>query len=150
MKKIILPALLIISIGLFSSCAKKTSSPANNNPTAALSANIAGTSWSANTTTATANSVTITIKGTATDGSYIQLSLAPTVTPGTYSFSQSGNYTCQYNTGVASYLVTTGSIVVTKYTKNSIITGTFSCTVADAANSSNTKSVTQGSFTGLF
>ena len=147
MKRLILPVLLVFGIGLFSSCAKKSNPPANNTPTASMTASVSATAWTAKTVSAVANSVDITITGTSSDGSYMKFVLPPDIKAGTYALTESDNYTYQYVTPVTAYIVTSGTITVTSYA-NKMMTGTFSASVS--ANGSGTKNITSGSFTALF
>ena len=144
MKRLILPVLLVFGISLFSSCAKKSNPPANNTPTASMTASVSGTSWTAKTVSAIANSVDITIRGTNADGSYMQIVMPPDVKPGTYSLSQTG-FSYEYVTTVTSYLGNGGAITISSYASKEM-TATFSA----SASGSTTVAITNGSFTALF
>jgi len=148
MKKLILSVLLVGLASSFFSCAKKTTPP-NNSPTNSMTASISGTAWTAKTLSPVANSVDITIIGTATDGSDIEMVMPPTVKAGTYSFSQSGDYTIEYSNTVTTFLVNGGSssiLTITSYS-NKVMVGTFTASVTGGGI---TKSITSGTFTAIF
>lgn len=112
-----------------------------------MAATVSGTAWTAKTITPVANSVDVTVTGTSSDGSYMKFVMPPGVKAGTYTLSESGDYTYQYITPVTAYVVTSGTLTITSYA-NKTMTGTFSATVS--ANGSGTKTITAGSFTALF
>lgn len=145
MKRLILSVLLAGLTGFFFSCAKKNNPP-NNSPSNAMTASISGTAWTAKTLNPVANAVDITVTGTASDGSYMEMVMPPTVKAGTYTFSQSGDYTFQYSNTVTSFLVNSGTLVITSYS-NKVMVGTFTASVTGGGI---TKSITSGSFTAIF
>ncbi len=150
MKKIIFPALLVFGISLFSSCAKKNDAPTNTTPTSSFSASVSGKAWSATSFTATTNSVATIIKGTAADGSYMQLDLPATVKVGVDSLSTSSTgYAFQYNNTVTDYTTKSGTIKFTSYS-NKVLIGTFTVTIEDPSNPSLLKFISNGSFTAIF
>ena len=148
MKRLILSLLLVGLTGFFFSCAKKTPAP-NNSPSNSMTASISGTAWTAKTLSPVANAVVITVTGTASDGSSMKMTMPPTVKAGTYSFSESGDYTFQYSNTVTNFIVNSGSsstLTISSYSNN-VMKGTFQASVTGGGV---TKTITSGSFTAIF
>ncbi len=148
MKKLILSVLLVGLTGFFISCAKPGTTPTKSVKNS-MTASISGTAWTAQSMAPVANSVDVTITAYASDGSNIKMTMPPLVSikPGTYTFSQSGDYTFQYSNTVTNFLVNSGStLTITSYSNNTMV-GTFTASVTGG---SVTESITNGAFTAIF
>jgi|ERR1017187_7959807 hypothetical protein len=153
MKKIISPLLLtLLAIGLFSSCAKKSSNPPPAAPVSAISATLGVTKWTAATTSVNKSSTVITIKGTKPDGTYLKVTIPPNASTGsTYNLPSSGIEDFEYFDTNVAWLASLGSINVTTFnTSTNVMSGTFQGTLTDPSNGSNTIKVTGGTFTAVF
>jgi len=166
MKKLKLFAAIIVLAAVFTSCAKKDTSPsgsntANNNNTSNnnnnnsnnnnntnntnnnnnsgyyMSATVGGTSWNASYEQGIDSLGYIYITGTGTSGS-MTLAFSSTLTTGTYSLSVLGSFIeAGYIQGATvEDLGTTGSLTITSISATAVA-GTFSFSGVNAINSSS-------------
>ena len=96
---------------------------------------------------ATSESVTITLLGVTTTGTYaLNLANKDTAVLG-YTYAPSGGTAVGYTTGDCSG--TTGSLIITSLTATQI-EGTFTCTAKKESTCNLTKTITEGTFKGVF
>ena len=96
---------------------------------------------------ATTESITINLLGITTTGTYaLTLANKDTAQLG-YTYAPSGGNAIGYSTGDCS--ATTGSLVITSFTATQI-EGTFTCTAKKVSTCDVTKTISEGSFKGVF
>ena len=96
---------------------------------------------------ATTESVTINLLGVNAAGTYpLNLANKDTAVLG-YTFAPSGGTSIGYTTGDCSG--TTGTLIITSFTATQI-EGTFTCTTKKETTCNLTKTITEGSFKGIF
>jgi len=144
----------ILAIGLFSSCTKKTVTPASTNTTVtpSMTAIVNGVAWAASDVTGLQNSGAVQIMGTLTSADQEMVIQMMASTPGTYTVDGLTTLFSYYytNNGVTTvYQGNSGTIVVTSYT-NGVIKGTYSGTATATSNVSDKVTVTNGTFTCQF
>ena len=96
---------------------------------------------------ATTESITINLLGITSAGTYaLNLANKDTAQLG-YTYAPSGGTAIGYSTGDCS--ATTGSLVITSFTATQI-EGTFTCTAKKVSTCDVTKTISEGSFKGVF
>lgn len=90
----------------------------------------------------------LNISGSSMNGNSLAVSIPSGATIGTHQLDGSaGGYMVVYIDGGTSYTNTSGSINITAYNASAeTVTGTFSCTVTNPTDPSQTKNITNGTF----
>ena len=142
---------VILGIGLLTSCAKRSDSPSSSAAatTSAMSASISGTAWTASSVNGLYSTGVTQINAVrSSDASGISLSFYGTAT-GTYLVDGVSSKITYTKNATTNYSATAGTIVVSS-SSNGVMKGTFYCSEKNVSNANDVIYITGGTFTSKY
>jgi hypothetical protein len=130
MKKNLLLSLSVMLCFTIISCNKATNTTNNNTPPAvtnSFTANVNGAWTATNVTGSVYSSDYINVKGVATDGSYLQVTMPIAIAAGTYNIGAGTQITVAYTASGSGYSGANGTLVISS-NSNNVIKGSWSGT----------------------